>query len=893
MTNPDPTGLLLLPDRCRFGAGDAGAPCRFELRARARELLVDGQPVVLGGRAFDLLLALVQRRDRVVPRTELIDAVWPGRIVEENNLSVQVNTLRRVLGPALLVTVPGRGYRFAGALDADAPAPAPAPLAAPAVAPAAAPPPAQAPAPRSHLPVAQPLLIGRGDDLAALATLIEQHRLVTLAGPGGVGKTRLAQALLALRGNRLADGACWVELAPVADAAALPGAVATALGLKLAPGDAADTLAQALVDRQLLLALDNAEHLLDPVAALLDGLLARAPGLRVLVTSQRPLRLAEERVQRLAGLALPQGALPAQAAQAFGAVALFAERAQAADSRFVLTDAQVPAVIALCRQLDGNALAIELAAARVPLLGLGTLLAALPERLRVLTANRDRTAPARQQTLRAALCWSHDLLPAREQRLFRRLAVVAGSASLAMVAALARDDDAGDAGAEGGTDGDTHGPPWDVLDALDELVQRSLVEVVAEADTDARAALPRYRLLASPRALAAERLHASGEAARVRRRHALAVLAALDGHTTAAEAGQVGVDAAARAAEHDLDDARAACAWSAHAGDSTLQLQLTAALLRVLPAPLHDERLALADTLERLEATLPPTAPAALRHRAASALGLALAAAQPQRSRHAAQRALAAARQLPDDAQGRWWLLQALCEAADVVVDSDDVAPAEALLLEALALEDPGWPAVRRRGTVRVRAAIAAARGDGAEALRLDRLLLGLSRAAGDWSPMTQINIADGELRCGDARAAVATGQALVAQLQAQRDDNHLGYARLNLAAAWLALNDTTAARPVLRAAWTTTLRIQRLTWWCDQAALLAALEDRHADAAALLAAADAHYAAAGERRQHNEDQAHARTCALLGPAAAQVPALPVPQESQLLQLAFGDADAG
>ncbi|WP_425260623.1 ATP-binding protein [Rubrivivax sp. RP6-9] len=879
MTTPDPPGLLPLPDRCHFCGRGAGTAGRFELRARARELLADGQPVALGGRAFDLLLALVQRRDRVVPRAELIDAVWPGRIVEENNLSVQVNTLRRVLGPALLVTVPGRGYRFAGTLDADLPAQTAA------HAPAPAPAPAQPPAHRSHLPVAQPLLIGRGDDLAALATLIEQHRLVTLAGPGGVGKTRLAQALLALRGSGFADGACWVELAPVADAGALPGAVATALGLKLAPGHAADTLAQALADRQLLLALDNAEHLLDAVAALLDGLLARAPALRVLVTSQRPLRLAAERVQRLAGLALPQGTLPAQAAQAFGAVALFAERAQAADSRFVLSDAQVPAVIALCRQLDGNALAIELAAARVPLLGLDALLAALPERLRVLTANRDRSAPARQQTLRAALTWSHDLLPAREQRLFRRLAVVAGSASLALVAALARDD-----AADAADDDPAGGAPWDVLDALDELVQRSLVEVVVEAGTDTDTPLPRYRLLASPRALAAEHLDASGETAPLRHRHALAMLAALERHTTAAEAGHVGIDAAARAAEHDLDDARAALAWAAQAGDTPLQLQLAAALLRVLPAPLHAERLALADTLERLEAALPPTAPAALRHRAAVALGLALAAAQPQRSRDAAQRALAAARQLPDDAHGRWCLVQALCEAADVVVDAADVAPAEALLLEALALEDPAWPAVRRRATVRVRAAIAAARGDAAEALRLDRALLALSRAAGDWSPMTQINIADGELRCGDARAAVATGQALVAQLQAQRDDSHLGYARLNLAAAWLALDDTAAARPVLRAAWTAAQRIQRLTWWCDQAALLAALEGRQADAAALLAAADAHYAAAAERRQHNEAQAHARTCALLGVDAAHTQALPVPAEPLLPRLAFGDS---
>jgi len=864
MTTTEPSGLLPLPDRCRFGAADAANPGgRFELRARSRELIDNGAPVLLGGRAFDLLLALVQRRDRVVPRAELIDAVWPGRVVEENNLSVQVNTLRRVLGSELLVTVPGRGYRFAGTLDLEGPAAAPAP--------------AQASTHRSHLPVAQPLLIGRSGDLAALVTLIEQHRLVTLVGPGGVGKTRLAQALLALRGSACTDGACWVELAPLTDPAALPGALATALGLKLAPGNTVDTLVQALAERQMLLALDNAEHLLEAVATLLHTLLALAPGLRLVVTSQMPLRLAEERVQRLGGLAIPQGALPAQAAQAFGAVALFAERAQAADSRFVLADTQVPAVIALCHQLDGNALAIELAAARVPLLGLDALLAALPERLRVLTANRDRTAPARQQTLRAALTWSHDLLPPREQRLFRRLAVVAGTASLALVAALARDADDTD-------DSD----PWAVLDTLDELVQRSLVEVIVEASAAADTAAPRYRLLASPRALAAERLQASGESELLRRRHAQALLAALDQAATEMEAGRIGVEAWCRAAECELDDARAAVAWAAQAGDDALRLSLASALLRVLPSPLHDERLLLADQVERLEAALQPDAPAALHYGAAASLSLALAAAQPQRSREAAWRAVAAARRLPDDDNGRWRLFQALCEAADVVVDAADVAPAEALLAEAVALEDAAWPAVRRRGTVRVQAAIAAARGDGAEALRLDRELLRLSRAAGDWSPMTQINIADGELRCGDARAAVATGQALVAQLQAQRDDNHLGYARLNLAAAWLALDDTAAARPVLRSAWATARRIQRLTWWCDHAALLAALEGRPGDAAALLAAADAHYEAAAERRQLNEAQEHARTCALLGAGALAQHAADVPRDALVLQLAFG-----
>jgi tetratricopeptide (TPR) repeat protein len=224
---------------------------------------------------------------------------------------------------------------------------------------------------------------------------------------------------------------------------------------------------------------------------------------------------------------------------------------------------------------------------------------------------------------------------------------------------------------------------------------------------------------------------------------------------------------------------------------------------------------------------------------------------------------------LPDDDESRWCRVLALSEAADVVVDEADVAGAEALLAEAMAIENPGWPPVRRRCTVRVRAGIAAARGDHAEALRLDRELLRLGRAAGHWSPMTQINIIDGELRCGDAPAAVASGQALVRELSAQHDEDHLAYARLNLAAALLALGDTRAAGPVLHDSLAAARRIERLTWWCDHAALLAALEGRLADAAALVAAADAAYRAADDRRQHNEAQEHARTLALGVPAAA------------------------
>lgn len=858
-----------LPNQLCFG--------RFELRPREQRLLNAGEPVVLGGRAYDLLVALVRRPGELLTRQELLEQVWPGRVVEENNLSVQVNTLRKLLGAECLATVPGRGYRFTARVwtpgesaAAQGPAvPAPVSITMP-VSPA----PVAAPL-RTHLPWHQPLLIGRSDDLAALGTLVDQHRLVTIVGAGGMGKTRLAQALLQLRAGSYAQGVCWVALDTVSDPLALPGALATALGVRPAPGDAGAALVQAVAGLQLLVALDNAEHLLEPVAQLAKLLLDTSPGLRLVVTSQAPLKLAAERVLRLGPLALPQGVLPAREAQAFGAVALFAERATAADHRFVLTDTMVPAVTQLCRRLDGLALAIELAAARAPALGVDTLLGALDDRLRLLTSTRDRHAPLRQQTLRAALQWSHALLSPREQRVFRRLAVCPAGASLALVQKVAADAP--------GSGGDDEVDTWAVIDALDELVQRSLVELELDEEGPAENLAAsgdgaRYRLLESPRALAREHLHQAGEADAVRGRHARAVRAAWDADEAAMRAGTLGVETWRRSGERELDHARDALAWARAArGESDLALALASALLLRLPAPLHDERAALAGLCESLVAGAADHAGLAGQRRAWSAISMALANQQPARSRQAAHQALALARRLDGERSPhaeRWQLYDALCDAADVVVDEDEAAEAELLLAEARTLEDPRWPPVRLRSGLRVQASIAAARGQAAEALHLYRRLLDISTAAGDPSLMTRINLADIELWAGDAHAAVQRGRELVALLSRLRDDNHLTYARINLAAAHLALDQAAAALDLLRTAWPAAVRVHRHAWCCDYLALAAALQGQHATAMQLLGAADARYAAAGDARQVNETTAERRAAAIaeqqLGTPAAR-----------------------
>jgi predicted ATPase/DNA-binding winged helix-turn-helix (wHTH) protein len=458
----------------RFGA--------FALRPATRELLANGQPQRLGERAFDILLALVQVGGEPVSRETLFDRAWPGRAVLDDNLKVQVMALRRALGAEVVLTVPGRGYRLGLPVQAGGADAAPA-VQATAAAPTAA------------------TLFGREALLDQLGTLLAQERLVSLVGPGGMGKTRLALAAVE-RCARTAfgDGHAWVELAPLADARMLPSTVARALALPPGAGEAAITAA--LRPLRLLLVLDNAEHLRDAVATWTAAVLAAAPQVTVLVTSQEPLQLAAERVLRVEGLATP-GDDTAAAVNASAAGALFLARARAVDDRFVLDETNAAAVAEICRRLDGIPLALELAAARVPLLGAAGVAQRLGEALALLTRGA-RDAPARQQTLRAALQWSHALIDAPQKAVFRRLGVFAGGFELASAERVA---------AFGGLD------DWGVLDQLEALLAKSLLQV------DPGAGTRRFRLLEAARQFALERLQDAGEAATARRRHAEALLA--------------------------------------------------------------------------------------------------------------------------------------------------------------------------------------------------------------------------------------------------------------------------------------------------------------------------------------------------------------------------------
>jgi len=482
-----------MPDDQHFDA--------IEIRPAERQVLVGGQPAALGARAFDLLMALYERRERVVGKNELLDLVWPGLVVEENNLQVQVSSLRKVLGPAAIATIPGRGYRFTLPLGAPARAVRPADASTSEGEPGMG-----ADAPRSNLPAATPL-IGRDDDLHEAIDLMRRCPVVSIVGAGGIGKTRLALALAAADPLDAPEGRWWIELGPLTDGDQIPVAVAGVLGVQLPTNrPPLGFLAGVLANQRLLLVLDNCEHLAEAAAALVALLRAQAPGVRLLITSQESLKCVDEQVYRLGSLEVPTVADPEPASRA-GAVALFVARARAVEPRFRLAADNVEAVVDICRRLDGIPLAIELAAARMPLLGVTGLQSRLSQMFNVLTGVA-RMKLRRHQTLRAALDWSVGLLTDEERTVFRRLGAFAGGFTLELAQAVARDATIDE---------------WLVLDILAQLIDKSLV--IAEGEDE-----PRYRLLEPTRAFALEQLAAAGESDAVMRRHAEAVCDAMAVH---------------------------------------------------------------------------------------------------------------------------------------------------------------------------------------------------------------------------------------------------------------------------------------------------------------------------------------------------------------------------
>ncbi|MBV8067443.1 MAG: adenylate/guanylate cyclase domain-containing protein, partial [Candidatus Eremiobacteraeota bacterium] len=351
----------------------------------------------------------------------------------------------------------------------------------------------------NNLPRQVTPLICRDEVLAEIEPLVLECPLVTLVGTGGVGKTRLALQAGADLLDGSADGVWFLELAPLSDPALVVNIIASTFGLReQANRSMLDVVVQYLRSRRLLLILDNCEHLIEETARIAEAILRAAPHVRMLATSREPLRIAGEHVYHVPSLAVPSGdSMASEEALSYGAIALFAERAAASDGKFALTEENTPIVAEICRRLDGIALAIELAAARVKVLPPRQLAQKLDERFRVLTGG-SRTALPRQQTMRALIDWSYDLLAEPEQRLFRRLAIFAGGWTLEAAEAVCTDETL---------------DVLDLIDVLSSLVDKSLV-VVHLAENR------RYGLLESTRAFALEKLLESEECEALARRHA-------------------------------------------------------------------------------------------------------------------------------------------------------------------------------------------------------------------------------------------------------------------------------------------------------------------------------------------------------------------------------------
>lgn len=414
--------------------------------------------------------------------------------------------------------------------------------------------------PPSNLPTPRTSLIGRDGAIAALVDLVPAHtgRLVTLTGIGGCGKTRLALAVATASRERFAGGVWLVDLAPVADPALVPRAIAAVLGVLEAPERSlADTLVLALGERRLLIVLDNCEHLIDACAELADRLLERCPGLHLLATSREPLQIAGEHAWRVQLLTVPDPEAPLALPDLLQspAVQLFVERAQAVEAGFDLTAENAVAVVQICARLDGIPLALELAAAQVRVLSTPQIVERLDDSLRLLTGN-SRAAPRRQQTLRAALDWSYALLPAVEAGLLRRLAPFAGGFEL-------------EAAEDVGCGPDL--PAEEVLERITALVDKSLLQVEPGSEP------ARYRLLEPVRQYALLHLKASGDAEATATRHAAF-------YCTFAERAAPelrGRDQLAWLARLDRehDNLRAALRWLDAAGDVVSGLRLAGALV--------------------------------------------------------------------------------------------------------------------------------------------------------------------------------------------------------------------------------------------------------------------------------------------------------------------------
>jgi predicted ATPase/DNA-binding winged helix-turn-helix (wHTH) protein len=509
----------------------------FELSIGNR-LLTNGTKVVtLGARAMDLLVVLVEQANQVVSQRALIERVWPTQGADQVSLRVHISALRKALAEGdpsrrYIATVPGRGYSFI----------------VPVISPASQ---RSEPGPssRSVLPARLMRMVGRKDIIAEIQTRLTAHKFMTIVGPGGIGKTTVATAITHEMRSIFEDRIRFIDLSSLGDASLIASAAASSFGLTIRTNDVVPALVDRLQEAPTLLVLDGCEHLIDGASALAEKLFFCVPTLHLLATSREALRVEGENVHELAALECPPDdqRISARRSLEYPAVQLLVDRVRAVQGQFELVDADAPIAAAICRRLDGIALAIELAAGRTAIYGLGKTASLLDEHLNLSWVGR-RTAAARHQTLNAALEWSYDLLDERESLVLSRLGVFSGAFTFETAIAVVADEKVDEA---------------TVSDCVWELRSKSLI-TAGEHES-------RLRLLDTTRAFALQRLAKSDENL-FRRRHAL-YFSDLFRQGTAND-----VSSWPKALGIEIGNLRAALNWAfSAAGDAKIGIELAAA----------------------------------------------------------------------------------------------------------------------------------------------------------------------------------------------------------------------------------------------------------------------------------------------------------------------------
>src|SRR6266478_7533252 len=531
--------------RLRFGP--------FELNVAERSLKKANQVIPLGGRPYDILIALLENAGEVVGKAELIARAWPDVTVEEGSLRVHLSALRKALGDGqfgnkYIASTQGHGYSF--------------------IAPVA-----RLPADRdkdnasgglSNLPPALGRMVGRDVVVLEIQARLQTERLITILGAGGMGKTTVALSVGHSALAHFSGAVFFVDLSTVRDKEQVIGAIASAVGLNSPLVDPKKALLNFLRPRRVLIILDSCEHLIEKAAEIADHIFRNTPDIYILATSREALHVPGERVLRLCPLECPpeQPGLTASEVLAYPAARLFAERVSVRRGDFSLRDDEAPMVAEICRKLDGIALAIELAAGRAAIFGVRNTVARLGSRLDLLKFGR-RTANPRHQTLKATLDWSHDHLSEVERVVLRRVAIFIGPFTLEAALAV---------GVEGGID------QSEINGALGNLVNKSLIGVW----TSSRG--PCYRLLDTTRAYALEKLTNSGEQDSVAERHASFSIQMLERNPVNLFDLEF-TEAAANAVRDYLGNIRAALEWSfGPNGDDPTAIRLAAAASQLLLA---------------------------------------------------------------------------------------------------------------------------------------------------------------------------------------------------------------------------------------------------------------------------------------------------------------------